>query len=364
MHLSSLAARRSELRTRSLQSVNPLSAVCALLFTLLCPCCKRSSSPQGNPSAAASSDSARVAAAASAVAQAFDLSTGPKEKQDPARAVGLYKNACDDGNADGCAGLGIEYMWNALGVKLDVAAGVTLLKRACDAGSFRGCNALGNATEEGKGVPKSEDEARELFQRACDGGERRGCRNLAEYLATGRGGLPKSVERAAALYDKACQMGDTTACATLGMSTFTGEGVSRSCAKAMDLLEKACFDDRDPMGFACGDAYLIVSRGGCDGHKDVKAAERYARRGCDVDKQECDRLASVYLGGQGVPADPKRAIELLQESCGHDSSDGCNLLAEGYALGKWGLGRLPAEAATYRKKACDLGSQYACQRMH
>jgi TPR repeat protein len=294
---------------------------------LLCPCCKRSassgSSPQGSPSAAASSGPAKVAAAASAAAEALDLSTGPTERQDPARAVGLYKQACDDGNADGCAGLGIEYTWNMLGVKLDVADGAALLKRACDAGSFRGCNALGNATEEGKGLPKSEDQARELFQRACDGGDRRGCRNLAGYLMDGRGGLPKSIDRANTLLGKACQMGDTTACAKLGLSTFKGEGVSRSCAKAMELLEKACFDERDPMGFACGDAYLIVSRGGCDGHKDVKAAERYARRGCDVDKQECDRLASVYLGGQGVPADPKKAIELLQESCAHDSSDGC-----------------------------------------
>lgn len=328
--------------------------------------CKGSGSPAPSPSAspsAAAPDPAKVAAAASVALEAFQLANAPKEKRDPARSVTLYKKACDDGNADGCAGLGIELVWNQLGQKLDVAGGAAMLAAACRSGSMRGCNALGSATEEGKGVPKSEEQARELYQRACDGGERRGCRNVAVYLAAGRGGLPKSLDRSVALYDKACKMGDTFACAKFGMAMLEGIGVVRSCEKATELLEKACFDEVEPVGDACGNAYLSASQGRCDGRKDMKSAERYARRGCDVDKEQCFALASVYMGRGTVPADPQKVNELLHESCAHDSANGCNTLADAYAKGSWGVQRLPGEAARYRKKACDLGNDYACQRL-
>ena len=122
--------------------------------------------------------------------------------RDPARAARLFQRACDarvdrrtrrpsdddwghaarpprraaraDGTR-GCALLGEAYRDGA-GVDRDEARAVRLFRDACDEGDLLGCKDLGGMQQYGLGgLSRDEAAAASLYRRACDGGEALGC---------------------------------------------------------------------------------------------------------------------------------------------------------------------------------------------
>jgi TPR repeat protein len=63
-------------------------------------------------------------------------------------------------------------------VPVDVAHAVQLFKQACDGGNAWGCAFLGSAYEKGEGVPADPVRAAELRKQACDGGGPEVCNSL------------------------------------------------------------------------------------------------------------------------------------------------------------------------------------------
>ena len=66
------------------------------------------------------------------------------------------------------------------GVKKDLRLAASLYKQACDNGEPNGCNNLGVLYKNGLGVTKDKDRAVELFKQACNEGNTRGCDNLKD----------------------------------------------------------------------------------------------------------------------------------------------------------------------------------------
>jgi hypothetical protein len=73
------------------------------------------------------------------------------ERSAAVRVVAL-RQACDGGNLNGCADLGVMYA-NGTGVTKDEVRAVALYKQACDGGSLNGCANLGVMYGNGTGVP-------------------------------------------------------------------------------------------------------------------------------------------------------------------------------------------------------------------
>jgi len=177
----------------------------------------------------------------------------------------------------------------------------------------------GAAPDQKRAEPRPISKADKL-QTACDAGDAGSCNELGESYRNGDGVAPDE-KRAAALYDKACDGGDGLGCINLGVSYAQGIGVTTD---------------------------------------DTRAATAY-RKACDVGSMDgCVSLANHYVTGRGVTKDASRAVPLLEKACAARHSDGCWTLGAIYEIGQSSVAKDPARAAVLYKRACDLGSNRAC----
>jgi TPR repeat protein len=119
-----------------------------------------------------------------------------------------------------------------------------LYRQACDEGERQGCLHLGQLYQRGEGAPLDEVQAFVLFQRACERGHPLGCRLAGEATATGRGVL-RDEARAVAFFRSACRpdegaVADAEGCAWLAVHLRDGKGVARDPAQAEELRQRAC----------------------------------------------------------------------------------------------------------------------------
>jgi TPR repeat protein len=250
--------------------------------------------------------------------------------KDPARAVALFKQACDGDDAIGCSRLANAYA-HGRGVAVDEARAVALYGRSialltpsCDKGDAQDCDALGTLYVKGNGVPKDEARALALFTKACNGGSALGCANLAIMYANGEG-VTGDQARALALYQHACDGGTALACSNLGLMYKRGENVPKDEARALALFTKACAGDYALGCSNLGNAYAT----GEGATKDEQRALALYKQACDGDSAYgCAKLGELYEEGRGVPKDPARAVALYEQACDAGSDFGCTLLNE------------------------------------
>lgn len=238
--------------------------------------------------------------------------------RDDARAVELFRKGCDGGDLDSCTNLGYHYM-NGLGVPKDDARAAELARQSCDGGAADACTNLGILCMDGRGVPKDDVRAVELFRKGCDGGSAMGCANLAVHYMNGLG-VPRDDTRAAELYRNGCDSGEMRGCSSLGFLHEQGRGVPRDEARAAELFRKTC-DGGEPFG--------------------------------------CSRLGRLYADGRGVPRDDTRAAELYSKACDGGEGVACSILAELYKNGK-GVPKDEVRSAELSRKACDSGYAVGC----
>ncbi|MDR2099661.1 MAG: sel1 repeat family protein [Campylobacteraceae bacterium] len=86
---------------------------------------------------------------------------------DDAKAVKLYKKACESENMSGCTGLGVMY-WYGSGVKKDIHKAVEIFKKSCGGKDAEGCNNLGFMYEQGEDVEEDINRALEYYAKACE----------------------------------------------------------------------------------------------------------------------------------------------------------------------------------------------------
>jgi TPR repeat protein len=180
------------------------------------------------------------------------------------------RSECDRGNQDACADLGEAYEFGSRGVAKDKATAYALLEPACRAGHARactragevvsdpgqaarlasrgcesgdamGCGDLATAYADGKGVPRDERAAVDLYERAC-GGMPFFCVFAGEMFEDGKG-TPVDYARAAQLYSQACASHeplDESGCLHLGRMYLAGLGFEPDRARAIELFREAC----------------------------------------------------------------------------------------------------------------------------
>jgi TPR repeat protein len=205
------------------------------------------------------------------------LKRGPD--RDLRRAAAVLRKACDAGNADGCGGLAWQH-GTGMGVpRRDRAQAAKLDERACDGGVLGSCAALAWSLTLGVDTNNG-PRALELALRACDGGAPNGCW-VAGFILGASGVVPRDSARAARFYDRGCKGGDPTACAAFAIALTTGEGIARDRPRGLELARTICKSDAN---------------------------------GCWV--------VGVLLGDSQDPAERAEGREALQEACrqGHEAS--------------------------------------------
>jgi uncharacterized protein len=135
---------------------------------------------------------------------------------DPARARELYQQACDGGDAGGCADLARVYTANARCGRGYQAAqqlsekAFSLAEASCETGNQSSCVYLGSFYENGVGVERDPAKALSIYQASCDTNYVDGCLFL---------GLAHSntlaFEKAEAPLQMACQNGYLLGCEKL-----------------------------------------------------------------------------------------------------------------------------------------------------
>jgi hypothetical protein len=98
------------------------------------------------------------------------------------------------------------------GAPRDDGRAAELYARGCELGEFVGCSNLGTMLRDGRGIAPDDGRAVTLLRKACDGDEPNGCHALATMQAAGRGGLPRDPAAARALDEHACSLGLAEAC--------------------------------------------------------------------------------------------------------------------------------------------------------
>lgn len=338
---------------------------------------------------------------------------------DPERATELFEAACGAGDALACS------WWGDRFVESDPQQALALYTRACEGGSGEGCRnqyALTegegrNAILEGGCLEHQDGRActwhsqnqveQELdpdagiarLELLCDGaGAQVGlaypCDLLAGYALNGVG-MPSNAAWAVELNRKGCDAGDPAACAHLAYRYDDGRGVAADPRQALRHLRMACDAD-----FAEGCRSLAELRYSSElddpPAPDNSEALPAMKRACELDDGEaCNRLAIIYTSGlKGAPVqedlvadlhaqscelgfawgcfnhawwddqgdkgkEPWAAARLLQ-SCELGLGEGCEAYADRLAEGR-GVDGDAGAAAAYRAKACELGTESACE---
>ena len=150
----------------------------------------------------------------------------------------LLERSCKDGSAVGCLELA---RYGISSGKLPRKRIETLMSGVCDQGEADGCAGLGEMKEaRPDDSGQNLEGAAALYQRACNEGSMRGCTNLANLTYRGAGGLAKDAKKSFALNEQACKGGDSVGCTRLGLLHALGQGTAKNQKRATELFRGAC----------------------------------------------------------------------------------------------------------------------------
>jgi beta-lactamase hcpA len=133
-----------------------------------------------------------------------------------------------------CAGLGDIYYRGLYGRK-NTAKAIGLYKKACDKNYYMACNSLGAAYIDGEGVKQNYKKAVELYAKACDGNDSSGCSNLGAMYYDGKG-VKIDIVKGGAYMRRACDVGDWAGCYNFAFHNYTVGDKQR----AKKYYKKAC----------------------------------------------------------------------------------------------------------------------------
>lgn len=264
--------------------------------------------------------------------------------KDAVRAASFYKKACDLGEGKGCFDLALLLEPGAMGADLERV--VDAYRKGCDLGEAAACVNLGLLAEVGRATNITDAPAA-LFERACEGSSGAGCFNQARLLDKGP---TRDPARALVAFDRACELGVPQACLLAGQHLRDGSGAAASLEAACERWEKACDAN---VTEAC-----VLLGGARDELHDAVGAGTAYKRGCDGgDPAACVELGLKVEKGDGVTANPARAVALFEAACSKGFATGC------FHAGGFLVSHDPPKfelALEAFAKSCDLGEGRAC----
>lgn len=160
------------------------------------------------------------------------------ERQDYAAAMGQWRQAAEEGDAEARNGVGWLFA-KGLGVPTDHEQAARWFALAAGQGHAGGQLNLGNLYDDGLGVPKDYAEAARWFGLAAAAGIAEAQANLGMMYKTGQGGLPLDYEKAAQWLLRAARQGYPPAQNSLGILLFKGLGVAQNTEDALFWIDQA-----------------------------------------------------------------------------------------------------------------------------
>jgi TPR repeat protein len=128
-------------------------------------------------------------------------------------------------------------------IKIDnalAAKGVDLFKQACEGGEADGCAFYGAALFDGQGVAKNHDEGMKLLAGACEQlGSQRGCSMYAQVLVMGEKDN-EVIAKGVKIAEQLCVQGDAQSCILAAASYLEGRGVKKDLAHGTQIVVATC----------------------------------------------------------------------------------------------------------------------------
>ncbi len=204
---------------------------------------------------------------------------------DPAEVASWLEIACAGRASAGCLQLA-GHLWDGRGTAQDRGRSLGLLRAACEAGTEGACPTLENIVRS-LGASLSEDclEGRASAQL---------CAQLGELLGSGAGGTE--------LLQKTCAGVDRLGCETLALGYASAVGVSGACSPYApeDCLQEGLRTLGTPSTTST----------------ERRAAAALLLQSCEADVFEsCTVLGLLLRGGELLPPEPDRSLNLLRRGC-------------------------------------------------
>jgi len=230
-------------------------------------------------------------------------------------------------------------------------------KASAEKGSPYGLCALGNCYENGVGVERSDEKARELYKKSKPELERLAARGdaLTQMFCgmcyVSHDGNAKDAEEAAGWIRKAADQGYALAQYTLGSCYLVAEGVPQNAQEAVIWLRKAA-DQGYALGqFALGGCYLMGKGVTQDANEGVAWYRKAAEQGSPLAQYQ---LGDCYDRGNGVTRDYIEAAKWYRKAAEQGLAGAQCLIGCCYSSGK-GVSKNNVEASRWWRKAADQG---------
>ena len=169
----------------------------------------------------------------------------------------------------------------------------------------------------GEGIPRSTEDAEDLYRKAVDGGCLEAMTNLGSMIWAGDA-KTHDIDEARDLFERAAEAGEVVAIHNLGYMYDTGDGVGMSKRKAVELYSRAA-----ELGYIPSVVNLAVMYENGEGvRKDPKMAASLYGQAADAGETDCmTHLADMYLDGRGVRRSRDTALELYRRAADAGDTD-------------------------------------------
>jgi TPR repeat protein len=280
--------------------------------------------------------------------------SGKAGAPDAAKAQAAFEKSCNAGYANGCANLGIGYLF---GKDRDPAKATAALEKGCMGGSARACDVAGGAALAGLTGPKDAVKALKMFVKGCEGGNFQACTNAGFLYAGGGGaGVQRDDKKALEYGSRACFGGNAMACGNAGYKIELGQSVVADPKLALKFYDRACKLDSGQC-FRNGFLYLT----GASGIKrdDAKAKgflERACQGGSGVETLACVVSASMFGGTRQASAGGlSHTVSIMKPQCETKEGRACSFLG----IAEVGLGKR-GPGIGHLREACKYKDPLGC----
>jgi TPR repeat protein len=281
------------------------------------------------------------------------VATGDGVAKDMKSALKAYLRACEYRREDSCRyvpGINAE----AGGKREDI---IKTLDDACQAGFEEACHAYADVHTMSSGESDRRI-AYETFEKSCGRKSELACIRQADLLANGRG-VTKNLEKAEQLYKTTCEAGFLYACTGLGSLYLA----SKKSDQAITYYKRACEGGHSD---ACnGIGFMYYTSNGV--RWDITQAVGYFVKSCELGSLGgCGNVGEMYRYGIGVKLDHKKAFEHYEKSCSPPTIDsGCAGLGHYLLTGEGGMAIDLKRAELVLRTSCEAeySSPSACQEL-
>ena len=248
------------------------------------------------------------------------------------------------------------------GTQADPAQAMQLFEAAARQGNTSAFNAIGDLHANGQGVPTNRVKACEYFEQAAQKGDGWGMVNQAHCLRDGVGGKPRNYPAAFALAQKAAQAGNPGGMVLMGMHLRVGQGTEANPEQAEQWFLRSLENTAhmpwvtQPAHEGLGMLYYLPKPAGLgpDLDKAKTQFEKAAELGSAVG---LSGLGAVYrLGAPSTPQDFAKALDYYQRALRRSQSASPYVGIGSMFLNGQGVPADPEKARGYFAKAMQLGS--------